>query len=267
VIVVDGAVDLPEEAVAWADVITVPARVRVDGQPFEGLPGAFWQALRDGRSVATTAPSVTDLAAAYERGEPVVAVHVSGDLSLTIARAREAADRSTSPVTVVDSGSLSVGAGLAALEARRLAAAPADSATPSLSGDVHRALEHLPARVHTFAVVEDPAWLVRSGRAGFVTGHVSTRRPVLLAVHGRPVVLDQPRDRRGAVKHLARRVHDHGLADAAAWALGHADADDAEDVTGVLAAVFGRPPMFVVPVDAAVGAHLGPDSLVVGVMR
>jgi DegV family protein with EDD domain len=264
VIVVDGAVDLPEEAVAWADVVAVPARVRVDGQPFEGLPAAFWRALRDGRSVATTAPSVTDLATAYGCGEPVVAVHVSGDLSRTVARAREAAGRAVGRVTVVDSGSLSVGAGLSALEARRLVAASAASASFE---DVRRALEHLPERVHTFAAVEHPTWLVRSGRAGFVTGHLSTRRPVLLAVHGRPVVLDQPRDRRGVVKLLARRVHDHGLADAAVWALGHADAGDIEDVTGVLTAMFGRPPAFVVPVGAAVGAHLGPDSLVLGVMR
>lgn len=260
-VVVDGAVDLPPEALAWADVRTVPAHVLVGGEPFDGLPAALWEALRGGRSVATTAPTVSELADAFGQGTPIVAVHVSGELSLTVVRAREAAERVPGPVTVVDSGSLSVGAGLAAVEARRI------QATATSYEEAGHLLRELPGRVHTLAVVADPAWLVRSGRGGIVPGRVSTRHPVILAVHGRPVVLEQPKDRRAVVRHLARRIHDHGLAAATDWALGHADAADVDAVAEVLAGTFGRPPAFVVPVDVTVGVHLGPDALVVGVLR
>lgn len=260
-IVVDGAVDLPEEALAWGDVCTVPARVHVDGAPFEGLPASFWRALRDGRPVATAAPSVSDLADAYRRDTSVLAVHVSGELSLTVARAREAAARVAGPVLVVDSGSLSVGAGLAALDARRLLAGSTSF------DDARRAAAALAERVHTFAVVEDPAWLVRSGRTGVLPAHVAMHRPLVLAVHGRPVVLGQPKDRWSALKHLARRIHDHWLVGASAWALGHADAADVERAAALLAGALGGPPAFVVPVDPTVGAHLGPDALVVGVLH
>jgi fatty acid-binding protein DegV len=69
------------------------------------------------------------------------------------------------------------------------------------------------------------------------------------------------------VKHLVRRIHDHGLAPARQWALGHADAGDAGSVTDLLTEAFGQRPAFVVPVDITVGVHLGPDSLVVGILR
>lgn len=260
-IVVDGAVDLPPEALAAADVRMVPAHVHVDGEPFDGPPAMFWDLLRSGRSMATAAPTVNDLADAFEKAGPVVAVHVSGELSTTVRRAREAAERMPGLVTVVDSGSLSVGAGLAAVEARQILA------TAPTYDEVLRLLQHLPGRVHTLAVVEDPAWLLRSGRAGIVPAHVSMRRPVVLAVRGRPVVLEQPKDRRAVVKQLARRIHDRGLAASTNWALGHGDATDVGTVTDVLAGTFGRPPAFVVPVDPTVGVHLGPDALVVGIIR
>lgn len=261
VIVVDGAVDLPAELAAAPDVRSVPAAVYVDDQPFDGSTDEFWRAVRGGRSVTTTAPTVSALVDAFAADEAVVAVHVSGELSLTVARAREAAERRGGALVVVDSGSLSVGAGLVAVEAGRQLARSEGFA------DVARAARQLPDRLHTFAVVADPSRLVRSGRAGIVAHQVSTHRPVVLAVRGRALLLGQPKDRARAIGDVARRVQDHLRAPEAHWAVGHGDASDVDRAVAVMAEAFGTPPDFVVPVDPTVGSHLGAEALVVAVLR
>lgn len=260
-IVVDGAVDLPPDMLGAADVRVVPPVLSVEGRRFDGPIEAFWEALRAGRAVGTSAPTVSALLEAYQAAGPVVAVHVSGELSQTVARGSEAADRCTGPVTVVDSGSLSVGAGLVAAAAHQ-----AESQSPSYQAWLDL-VDDLPRRLHTFGVLADPAWLVRGGRAGLVPHHVSMRRPMLLAVRGRALALDQPRDRHTLLLRLAQRVRQHGLHVDAIWALGHGDAPDVDEAVGLLSESFEAPPAFVVGVDPTVGAHLGPDALVVGVLR
>lgn len=259
-IVVDGAVDLPPDLVGSPDVRTVPSSVFVESAPFDGPPEVFWRALRQGRAVSTGAPTVSALADAYAGG-PAIAVHVSGELSLTVSRALEAAQRGAGGVAVVDSGSLSVGAGLVAVETLRLMQQCAGYDAASA------AARHLPGRLHTFAMVNDPGSLVAGGRAGILPEHVSMRRPMVLAVRGRALVLDQPRDRAGALRSLARRAGDHARVPGARWALGHGDADDVARVADQLAASFGRPATFVALVDPTVGTHLGPDALVVATLR
>lgn len=261
-IVVDGAVDLPPEAAGAADaeVRSVSGDVYVDGLPFHGTPQQFWSKVRHGCPVATTAPTVSRLLQAFEASLPVVAVHVSGALSQTVSRAREAAQRLAGPAVVVDSGSLSVGAGLVATEARRLLAGPATFAAAAA------AVPGVTERLHTFAVVADSAWLVRSGRAGIVPRHASMRRPMVLAVRGRALLLDQPRDRHRAVAQLAERARHHAAGVGARWALGHGDLADVEAQAAALAASLGGPPEFLVAMNPTVGAHLGPDALVLAVL-
>ncbi len=49
-----------------------------------------------------------------------------------------------------------------------------------------------------------------------------------------------------------------------AWAIGHGDVADAAALTDQLSNHVGSPPAFVTRLDPTVGAHLGPDSVVVG---
>lgn len=268
-VVVDGAVDAPLGGCAHVRV--VEGEVYFGETRFNGSDRSLWALLRKGTYPATTPPTVSALTAAYEHGGPVVGVHVSAALSSTVARAKEAAARvharRGTRVTVVDTRSLSVGSGLVAtalvdeLERDGLDAS-------SAVGKAQR----LPDLLHTFALVQDVDALRASGRAGLLPpGRLVPHRPLLLAVRGRAVALEQCRDRRAAVERLAVHLR-HGLgapgrvpADVT-WALGHGDAADVGSVVARLSDLLEHPPRCVLPVDPTVGAHVGPEALVVATL-
>ena len=260
-IVTDGAVDLAPTLEFSERVRVVPGEVWIGDKPFAGDRGEFWRTLRAGTFPATSPPTVNALAEAYRHDDLVVALHVSAKLSATMTRAREAAQRAGSGIAVVDTRSLSVGSGLLASAVDQAAHDPRgiDSITDFAIG--------LPDQLHTFVIVEDPEALRRSGRAGLLPkDHVAKARPLLLAVRGRAVVLDQPKDRAKALRQLARHARQSTDSNVAAWALGHGDAADLDEITDLLCTSFGGPPEFVVAIDPTVGAHVGADAVVVGVM-
>lgn len=261
-IVVDGAVDLPEALVAAGEVRVVPTPVWLGEMPFDGDPPALADLLRaQPAALRTSAPTVSALADAYRASGPVLALHVAAELSRTVARAREAAQRVGNPVSVIDSGSLSTGTGLLALEAwameRHALRAP----------EIETRTRFLVRRLHTFGVVADPSWLARGQRVPLTPGQLRPARPLVLAVQERAVILDQPRDRPGALRQLAAHAQAcRTTASGAIWALGHGQPGDLEQVVGQLAATLGGPPVFVCPLGPPVLAHLGPDALVLALL-
>ena len=95
-VVTDGAADLPFDLAARLKIEVVRGPVRLDGNHWEGDPSQFWGLLRRGeRLPATDAPAVADLSASYKNDGPVMAVHVSGELSRTVAHASAAAADAT----------------------------------------------------------------------------------------------------------------------------------------------------------------------------
>ncbi len=260
-IVVDGAVDLPEDLETSGRARVVPGGLFDGAGPFDGDRGRLWESLRQGAFPSSRPPTVNALLEAYRHDGLVLGLHVSAELSATVSRAREAAVRAGPGVVVVDTRSLSVGAGLVAAAVDRAARDPGSSESV-----VERA-RSLPERVHTFVLVQDAAALRRSGRAGLLPSGGPVRdRPVVLAVRGRAVVLDQPRDRHRAVRRLVEHVRNHAEAEGSRWALGHGDAGDLDLLAGQLSASFGRPPDFVSLIDPTVGVHVGAEAIVVGVL-
>lgn len=280
-VVVDGGVDVPAPLLASPSFRQVSGDVWSEGSRFDGGARQLWELLRAGRYPSTTPPTVNALAAAYASVASAVGVHVSGQLSVTVTRAREAAARvgertgsgpssraDTSPGTdkltgarvhVLDTGSLSVGAGLVAVRVHRAAGLP-----------LGRLLElacHLRDRLHTFALVQEVQALSHRGRSSLVpTAHLASGHPLLLAVRGRVVPLDQPRHRRHALEALGRSVAHVAGGRPGSWALGHGNAADLDAVIERLSATVGCPPDFVTELGPTVGAHLGPDALVVAIV-
>jgi DegV family protein with EDD domain len=259
-IVTDGAVDVPESLARSRFLDQVPGSVRGHDGPVAADQDGFWACLRRGEFPSSSPPTVSALFAAYQHPDLVIALHVSAQLSATMQRAREAAARVGSGVAVVDTGSLSVGAGLIVAEVHRAAV---DESSPSLV-DLARSL---PARLHTFALVQHVEALRRSDRAGLLPGaHLARNHPLVLAIRGRVVPLAQPRHRAAAISELASHLRHHPGPAPQAWALGHGDAPDVASIAHDLAQFMGREPAFVTHLDPTVGVHLGPDSLVVGVL-
>lgn len=260
-IVTDAAVDLPPALAGSGRVRVVSGEVWLGDERFEGGDEQFWKALRAGAVFSTTPPTVSALTEAYRHPGPVVALHVSARLSATVARAHEAGPRAGPAVTVVDTRSLSAGAGLVAAAVDRAAHGPAGAAS------VADLALRLPERLHTFVIVQDVGALRRSGRAGLLPNHHLTKgHPVVAAVRGRVVMLDQPKDRARALRRLATHARQSSGPTITRWSLGHGDAGDLDDVVDQLCGSFGSEPEFVVPIDPTVGVHVGVDAVVVGVM-
>jgi fatty acid-binding protein DegV len=264
-VVTDGAVDLPETLMGPetpmgpALLRRVPGGVWAGDVPFHGDVGDFWAQLRKGAYPSTTPPTVEALVQAYQHPGLVLALHVSGHLSATVLRAEEAAARAGPGVVVVDTRSLSVGAGLVVAGVCR-AVESLDAPEPLISF-----ARSLPDRLHTFALVQDVGSLRRSDRSGLLpSAHLVSNHPLVLAVRGRVVALAQPRHRSGAITELATHLRGSAGPQPGAWALGHGDASDVERVVGELSHATGKPPKFLTRLDPTVGAHLGPESIVVG---
>lgn len=258
-IVIDGAIDVPEPVGAPTLLRRVSGEVWMGGQPFIGSRAEFWELLRRGNYPSTTPPTVSDLVQAYDHHDLVLALHVSGQLSATVGRAEVAAGRSGSGVVVVDTGSLSVGAGLIAAAVHRAATSPRTFESVT---DFARSL---PDRLHTFALIQDVESLRRSDRAGLLPKtHLLHNRRMVLTVRGRVVPLGQPKHRAGAIEELVAHVRRSAGSELGAWALGHGDASDVDAIVDEAASTLRTPPAFVAELDPVVGAHLGPESIVIG---
>jgi DegV family protein with EDD domain len=258
-IVTDGAVDIEETLEQSPNVRVVPGEVWLDEAPFVGGIGEFWALLRRGTYPSTTPPTVAALLEAYGQGDRVCALHVSGVLSATLTRAQDAASRTGADIAVIDTRSLSVGAGLVATVVHRATESSSDNES------VLHLARSLPDRLHTFALVQEVEALRRSDRAGMLPkGHLARNHPLLLAVRGRVVALEQPKNRSAGLKLLTTHLRHSAGTEIAGWALGHGDLADHDAVVEQLSQALGKPPSFVTRLHPTVGVHLGPDAIVVG---
>ena len=260
IIVTDGAVDLPEWLEESPVIRKVSGRLSFGNDLLQGGTGQFWSLVRHHRYPSTTPPTVSDLTEAYRHHDLVIGLHVSAMLSATTSHAREAASRAGPGAIVIDTRSLSVGAGLVVAAVHRAVEKPFEHQS------VIDYARSLPDRLHTFALIQEIEMLRRSDRSGLLPpGHLAKNHPLLLAARGRVMALGQFKSRDAALKKLMWHLKVSAEpTSVGAWAVGHGDAADATALVGQLSSQIGSPPAFVTRLDPTVGAHLGPDSVVVG---
>jgi len=134
-VVTDSTAALPPGVAQRWGLTVVPLDVVVDGTRYAESalpPGRLVAALHAGAKVSTSQPPPEAFARAYARlasqgASAVVSVHLSGELSGTVAAAHSAAERAPLPVHVVDSHSVAMGLGFAALAAAWTAAGVPDA--------------------------------------------------------------------------------------------------------------------------------------------
>ena len=259
IIVTDGAVDLPDWLEESPAIRKVSGRLWLGNDPVRGGTDAFWSLVRDHQYPTTTPPTVSDLTEAYRHQDLVIGLHVSAILSATASHAREAATRAGPGAIVIDTRSFSVGAGLVVAAVRRAVESPLE----------HQSIidyaRSLPERLHTFALIQEIETLRRSDRSGLLPpGHLAKNHPLLLAVRGRVMALGQLKNRDAALRKLVWHLKTSTEpASVGAWAIGHGDIANAAALLDQLSRQIGSQPAFVTRLDPTVGAHLGPDSVVV----
>jgi len=271
-VVTDSTAYLPVDLATGAGITVVPLQVVVGGRALaEGIEvtsAEIAAALRAGQNVTTSRPSPAEMAAVYRRlaGEGatgIVSVHLSADLSATVDGARVAA-RQVAPekiaVKVVDSRTLAMGLGYAALAAARTASAGEGMA------EVARAALRQALATEVWLYVDTLEYLRRGGRIGAAAawlGSALAVKPLLHLVDGRIEPLERVRT---ASRALAR-LEEIAVAEAGPapvdLAVQHLAAPDraAELAQRLRERVPGIRQFVVDEVGAVVGAHVGPGML------
>lgn len=273
--VTDSTAYLPLDLVAAHRLTVVPLQVVVGSQAYAegaGIDGArVAAALRAWEPVSTSRPSPTDFAKAYlaaaEAGaDGVVSVHLSGEISGTVQSARLAAaqvgERDGFPVEVVDSRSLGMGLGYAALAAAQAAAGGADlAATGEAARDRAR-------RTVVYFSVDTLEHLRRGGRIGAaqaLLGSALAIKPLLALVDGRIVPREKVRTTGRAVGRLEELCAEAAAAAGGPVYLAVHHLAEPQRAADLVARLRHRVPLAAEPVlsevGAVVGAHVGPGML------
>jgi DegV family protein with EDD domain len=165
-IVTDSTCDLPNHLIEQHELEVVPSILILDGKEYADGVGIsredFYNRLASLHPYPTTAaPSIGDFAARYDsllsRGcGHILSIHAAGSLTAIINSARQAAQDFPDKITIVDSGSLSLGLGFQVLAA-------AEAADNGLQVALD-AIESTRKRLSVFAALDTLENLKRSGR-------------------------------------------------------------------------------------------------------
>mgnify|MGYP003851918273 CR=1 FL=1 len=269
-VVTDSAASLPPALADKWGIRVVPLLVTIDGEAHDEGAGVtsddVLDALVGGSAVSTSQPSVARFdeafaAAARAGATHVVAVLISGKMSGTVNGARAAAEGASVPVTIVDSETLAMATGFAALAAAARARA---GATPDEVAEAARAVAKSSRCVFTVDTLEHMRRGGRVSPAIAAVGKVLSIRPVLEMVDGEVQMVDKVRStQRARAAVMARAGEAVAALDrpaAAVMVLGEGDFGD--DAARALEAAHPDLAMLVrTPVSAVLAGHTGPGTL------
>jgi DegV family protein with EDD domain len=192
-IVTDSTCDLPKEIAAQQGITIVPLYINFGYESYlDGIDlsrEAFYTRLPDCNPPPTTAmPGPQMFLKAYEKladegATEILSVHISKSLSAVVDAAHLAARQASVPVTVFDSGTLSLGTGF-------LAWAAAEAAAHGHSMDkVVALMKEQGQRTRVFALLDTLEFLQRSGRMNRVMAALGSwlqMKPLLKMHDGNP---------------------------------------------------------------------------------
>jgi len=269
-IVTDSSANLPERLVQQYNIAVVPLNVHIGEKSYqEGINLSreeFYRRLPKTHPLPTTSqPSAGQFQEVYERifsdGDEVLSMHLSSRLSGTYASAAGAKSMMRdAPLTLFDSGTVSVGLGILVLAAARAAQ------DGFAREEIVALLEKMAARTIIYFTVDTLEYLQRGGRIGTAAAWVGTilqLKPVLAIEQGEVLATDRVRTRKRALSRLLALLAEHCSAADAWWAgVAHIQADEESTrltdticrdlpITGALKAEIG-------PV---IGTHGGPGTI------
>lgn len=267
-VVTDSSCDLPQALADEAGIVIVPLTIRFGEEELvdrrDLTPAQFWARCASAAELPqTAAPSPGAFEQAFRAqaaagADGVVCINLSSKLSATIQSAQAAAQGLAGEVDVrvVDSNSVSLGLGLACLEAARLGAAGA-----SLD-EVVAAAQGLAARTRVFATVDTLEHLKKGGRIGgaqALLGSLLSIKPVIEVVDGKVEAGPKQRTRARALRFLADQVSAAPAIER--LAVVQAEAPDLDTLLDLLGANYPRDEIVVGDLGPVVGTHTGPRTV------
>ncbi len=203
-LVTDSATNLPPELRSQYDITVVPVDLYLDGRLYRDevdlSTADFYRWFRTHPDAAssTSCPSPGEFFRVYQElaaaHEAIVSVHMASGLSGTFDSAREAAAMLPGlPVELVDTRSVSMGAGFCVLAAARVV--EQGGTAPQAAAAARRVAD----KVHMFALLDTLRYVARTGRVPAIAAHAGA----LLHLH--PVV--EVRDGHAEMVRVERTVH------------------------------------------------------------
>jgi DegV family protein with EDD domain len=267
-IVTDSTCDLPDELVAKHSITVLPLYIHIGEKDYrDGIDMSrqdFYEQLPVFSVHPTTAtPGAGLFTETYQRlvdegASEILSIHISETLSATVNVARVAASEfSGAPVTVVDSGQLSLGVGLQAL-----AGAKAAEAGHSMK-EILEILDDLGKRTHVFAALNTLEFLKRSGRMNSVVAGIGSLLKIkpILKMNDGVATSERVRTTSGADRRLIALVEALGPLEAVA--IVHTNATKKAESLQAKAANADLVPDAIplsVNITPVIGAHIGPGA-------
>lgn len=272
-IVIDSTADL--SSVLRARMTVVPLTVRFGDEEFvDGVTIShreFYERLEisDESPITSQAPPYAFaevFARAAEVGEEVVVLTISSRLSGTYQSACIAAADYPGRVHVVDTKTVTIGAGLLAEMALTLA----DCGMSAAAIASHLCRER--DKVQLVAVFDTLKYLRRGGRisrTAAIAGSVLGIKPVIRLQDGAVEILDKARGRRQGQAAMSRRIKEMGIDTARPIMVGYTGTSDDMLTTYIKgnAALLGTSAPQVSPVGSVVGTHAGPNAIAVAFFK
>ncbi len=268
-LVTDSAADVPANLIERYQIQVAPALVVIDGKPYrDGIDltrAEFYRRLPAFHPLPTTAiPAAGEFESIYQSlpDGPILSIHTASTLSGFYNAARVGADSLGGRVTVVDSGSLSLGVGWQVITAAEVIAAGSGLLT---------ALEAIAAtrrRLQVVAVLDTVDNLRRSGRISLLRASLAGMlqiKPLIQLVDGSLTVLAQNRTLKKSLADFIARLKRLGRLER----LGVMYTDNAALADGVCEALAGQcsAPPLVAQAAPAIGTHIGPNAVAVAVVK
>jgi DegV family protein with EDD domain len=271
-VVTDSTSSLDPTDAARADISIIPLQVvigEISRPESEVRPWEVAGALREGRQVSTSRPAPEVIEKTYaelaEAGyDAIVSVHLSSKISGTCSAAQVAAASVDIPINVVDSRTLAMAEGYAALTGAELARS---GAAPD---EVVSAVRRRAAASTTYFYVDSLEYLRRGGRIGTAAamlGSVLAVKPLLTVADGEIRPYERVRTESKALTRLVelsltaleQAATGHGVVDVAVHHL-----DNPDGAHRLLDRLSGRVQIgdiVISEVSAVLGVHVGPGTL------
>ena len=264
-IVTDSTCDLPQKIIAQYGIGVVPLFINFGAESYRDLVDisreAFYARLPDCDPAPTTAmPGPPAFLQAYaklakEGAKEILSIHISSSLSAVVNTARLAAPESSIPVTILDSGTLSMGTGF-------LVWAAAKAAAEGRSRDkIIAALKEQGLRTHVFAALDTLEFLRRSGRmnrALAAVGKWLQMKPLLKMHDGSPTA-ERVRTTEAAIQRLVALLEEQTPLESVALVHTHAP-DKAQALLEQARHLLPEGEVLSVDITPVFGTHLGPGA-------
>jgi DegV family protein with EDD domain len=228
----------------------------------------FYRLLRASKKLPTTAqPTAQDFIDIYAKlaqdVDEIVTVVISHHMSATLQSALMAQEQFTAiPTHVIDSESVSLGLGMAAIAAARAAAQGQDAQ------QIVQLLEKIKQSMNVIFTVETLEYLHKGGRIGGATAFLGSAlniKPILYIKDGRIEPLERVRTRKRAIARLLELVEEKVGASEAHFAVLHCEADEeARELGEQVKAKFNCAELVIAEAGPVIGTHAGPGTLGLG---